>query len=108
MPVLITDGTTCESNNLTVISTASECQEAARKLGAFRVEETAQHLLPYCGYFTDRGVYNFDTTGMTEGEGIHTCSETHRCVCKNGARTLSPPAYTYTHREGYMDIWKDR
>ena len=84
-PIVITSGT-CSEAGYSVIPTSQECAYAAKKLdGKRKIVETAEHLLPYCGWLKDYGAYIFDTTSMQEGEGIHLCSDTHRCVCKKGA-----------------------
>ena len=83
-PIVITSGT-CSEAGYSVIPTSRECEYAARKLDSKpKIVKTAEHLLPYCGWWKSYGAYIFDTTSMQEGEGIHKCSDEHRCVCKNG------------------------
>ena len=91
------NGGTCEERNLALVSTRSECNEAALKLGESKEVQSARGFWPYCYYDTSRafsppGIF-FDPFGTKEGRPAHIDTfQNEYGLCKNGtAHTTATP-----------------
>ena len=82
--VVISTGSSCAEAGFSVISTAAECEKAAKSRGGkHKVSQTDE--LPYCGVKEETDTYFFEVTGLKENAGNKKCNDADlSCVCKKG------------------------